>query len=476
MRRRRSVLVAVVVLVALSGCASPFAVSDGSLDTDRELGYVDEYGYDDTFGLDGSETLSEDELEAVTYRAMARIEVLRGHKFERAVDVEIVDRDEYRDRDVRPAQPATNELWRGAFVVDGETDVNEAYDELYGDSIRGYYQDGTVALVVDDPDDARIDRTTLVHELVHALQDQRLALSVEGETLDERRAETGLIEGEADYLPTLYDDRCETEWECLEDVEPDPDDPDERPFNAGLFLSMYAPYSEGPAFVQHLHESGGWDAVDAAYEERPASTSQLIRPETYPDDRPLEVGVPDRSTDGWEPLTDSNGDQKHTVGEATLFATLWANGVIERPLEDGADDDSQYNYSHPITNGWGGDTFVAYRNGDRHGHVWRLAWESADDAERFAQAYRELLAAHDAEPVDDDNDVYRIADGDPFAGAYEISLEGDEVLIVGGPTVESLDAIHDGEQASTATPSLESPAASTAVAIGVPTESATAPP
>lgn len=452
---RRPVLVAVVALVVLSGCTSPFLAPDDGLDTDRELGTVGDYAHDDVLGVDGSESLNEDELEAVTHRAMARLEVLRGHKFERSVDVEIVAREEYRDgdRDVRPAHPATNELWRAAFVVDGETDVNDAYDELYATSVQGYYRDGTVTLVVADPEDSRIDRSTLVHELVHALQDQQLGLSRDGGTLDERRAETGLIEGEADYLPALYDERCETEWECLEAVDPDPTRPDDRSFNVGLFLSMYAPYAEGPTFVEHLHETDGWAAVDAAYEERPASTSQLIHPEKYPDDRPLEVAVPDRSSEDWEPMTDRNGERENTVGEATLFASLWANGVIERPLAEGAGDHRPYNYSHPITAGWAGDTVVAYRDDDRRGHVWRLAWESEDDAERFADAYREVLAAHDATELEDG--IYRVPDDETFAGAYAVSLADEEVLIVGGPTVESLAAIHDVDATT-----LESPSAS----------------
>ena len=450
----RPSLLALAALVVLSGCAAPIAGPDVASE-DESLGTVAGYAHDDVLGIDGTEALSDAELEAVTYRAMARLEVLRGLEFEEDVDVDVVSREAYREETgwaEEPASTFTNELWRAAFVVDGETDVNEAYDELYGDAVVGYYSNGEVVLVVDNPDAVRVDRRVLVHELVHALQDQHFGLDRDGESLDEERAELGLIEGEAEYLPERYDERCELEWECLDAPARIVGEPTDRSFNVGLFLSVYAPYSEGPTFVAHLHDTGGWEAVDAAYDDRPASTSQLVHPERYPDHEPVDVPVEDRSSGGWDPIVeDEDGNESEavvrteTVGEATLFGSLWANGVIDRPLTEGAGEYSPYNYSHPITDGWAGDTFVAYEREDGEtGHVWTLAWESDADAERFHDAYVDLLEANDATALEDDR--YRIPDGD-FAGAYHVSLEGDAVTIVGGPDVESLEGIHGVEVA-----------------------------
>lgn len=460
---RRVTPFAVVLLVVLSGCTLP--ASPDRFDTDRDLGHVGDYAADDAFEFDDRTHLTESQLEAVTYRSMARIEVLRGLKFERDVEVEVISRTEYREqRDDRSnASAFRNELWRGAFVVDGETDVNRAFDDLYGESVQGYYFDDRIVLVADDTGEIRIDRATLVHELVHALQDQHFGLEREGTTIDERRAELGVLEGDANYVPSLYEQRCDGEWQCLSDGEQPAPELDERPFNLGLFLSIYAPYAEGPSFVAYLHETGGWDAVDRAYDERPASTSQLIHPERYPDTEPVAVVVDDRSSGGWEPYADGAGEARtETVGEATLFGTLWANGVIDRPLTEGGTEPAPYNYSHSETEGWAGDTFQAYHDeDDRTAHVWALAWESEEDAETFADAYRELLEANDAEPVDDDSDrvetdaetidggdVYRIADDDLFAGAYRVSVTDETVEIVGAPSVDDLEAVHGTEPAA----------------------------
>ncbi|WP_137288009.1 Hvo_1808 family surface protein [Natronorubrum halophilum] len=459
MQRGRLALFAVVTLVVLSGCTLPD--SPDQFDTDRELGYVGDYTHDDVFEFDDDGALTEDQLEAVKYRSMARIEVLRGIKFERDVALEVITRREYRSQRGEPgsASAATNELWRGAFIVDGETDVNRAMDDLYGGAVQGYYTNNRIVIVTDETEEIRIDRETLVHELVHALQDQQFGLSSGGTTIDAQRAELGLIEGEANFIPHLYDRRCGAEWQCLAEYEQPPATSNlrEQPFNVGLFLSIYTPYSEGPSFVDRLRERGGWAAVDSAYDDRPASTSQLIHPERYPDDQPVAVSIRDRSSDDWEPYA-PDGEARETVGEATLFASLWANGVVERPLTDGGTELSPYNYSHPATDGWAGDTFQVYQDDDdRTGHVWKLAWESDDDAEAFADAYRTLLENRGANAVDDGDGTYRIPDEDPFAGAYRVNVSGDTVTIVGAPTVDELEEIRGtgAEQSE----SLESPVA-----------------
>lgn len=478
----RARLFAVVALVVLSGCAIPGGLDE--FDPDREAGQIGDYAHDDVFEFDGSEGLTESQLEAVKYRSMARIEVLRGVKFRHDVELEVMERSEYRERrsGSNPASAFENELWRGTFVVDGETDVNEARDVLYGSSVQGYYLNDRIVIIADDADEIRIDRRTLVHELVHALQDQRFGLDREGDTLDAQRAETGLIEGDADYVPHLYDDRCGDTWQCLPEIGGAPADADsgsdagdaenetagsaaleERPFNVGLFLSIYAPYSEGSAFVDALHErEDGWRAVDRAYDDRPTSTSQVIHPERYPEDDPVDVDVPDRSSDGWEAATADGERRTETVGEATLFGALWANGAVDQPLTQGATELSPYNYSTPATDGWAGDTFLVYHDADDHnrtGHVWRLAWESEADAAEFADAYRTVVTNNGGEPVETDAagdvDVYRIPDGEPFAGAYRVTVTGETVEIVGAPAVGDLEAIHatDGSVSASVSPS-----------------------
>ncbi|MFC7231709.1 Hvo_1808 family surface protein [Saliphagus sp. GCM10025308] len=233
---------------------------------------------------------------------------------------------------------------------------------------------------------------------------------------------------------------------------------------------MYAPYAEGPTFVQSIYDAGGWDAVDAAFADRPTSTSQLVHPERYPDGRPVDVAVDDRSSPAWSPITDDNGDiRTETVGEATLFGALWANGALDHSLLDEERELSPYNYSHPATAGWAGDTFVAYEatddgstedgdgDGDDEdgdgatGHVWALEFRTPADADRFASAYERLLENRGAEDVDAESTTYRIDDDEPFAGAYRLVVDGSRVELVGAPTVEGLEGIRPLEKSQATT-------------------------
>lgn len=449
-----AVLVGLTVAApALGPAEERIRIGAGELDDDRPLGEIAGYTAEDTLDIE-EDAISRADLEAVKYRSMARVETIRGLRFEEDVTLEVVSREQYRagtSRGEGEAGPFTNEVWRGTFLVDGETEFNDALGGVYGDTVVGYYSDGRVVLVVEEIDSFRVNRATLVHELVHALQDQRFGLERHGETIDERRAETGLIEGEAEYVPAIYDERC-GEWECLAQGESERAELRERPFNVGLYLSIYAPYAAGPSFVAHLREAGGWEAVGRAFEERPESTEQLLYPERYPDDRPETVRIEDRSSDRWEPFTDGNDGSRElrteTVGEATLFATLFANGVVERPIGEGAGDLGAYNYSHPATDGWAGDTVLAYRDGgNRTGHVWDLAWESEADAAEFADAYQDLLEERGAKRVDGAgaDGTYRIPGNRSFAGAYRLTVAGNRVTIVGGPTLDSLEGIRPAD-------------------------------
>jgi hypothetical protein len=69
------------------------------------------------------------------------------------------------------------------------------------------------------------------------------------------------------------------------------------------------PYDQGAQFVQTLFMSNGWDAVDAAYRDLPTSTEQILHPERYPNDKPINPVLPDIAAalgEGWEELEQNN--------------------------------------------------------------------------------------------------------------------------------------------------------------------------
>lgn len=430
MERRHLATLALLGAVLTAGCA---AVPTG------EPGEVNGYRYDSEVSVTTGDGLNESERVAVVSRAMARIEHIRGVQFTRDTPVEVITRAEFRNRTGDPPDPGeltdrqlwNEQVWEALHIVGEDRTYPESRGTNRGSSVVGYYssRENEIVIVSDSPTPT-IDRQTLVHELVHALQDQQFSLGESREFQDGQLAVRGVVEGEANYLAALYRQQCDSGWACIER----PERMSARPsgFNQALFLTSFVPYAEGPQFVERIRERSGWDGVDDLYGAYPESTEQLIHPSEYPDGEPREVTVPDRSNDEWRRFTDIDRPARDVLGEASIYAMFRGNGVVS-----GGD---QYDYSHPLSAGWEGDAIVPYRNGDRYGYVWRTTWESNAEAREFHEGYRQLLDRRNATEMGDGR--YRIPEGNPFADAFRVTRDGDTVTIVNAPTTGSLSAVH----------------------------------
>ncbi|KAB1197920.1 MULTISPECIES: Hvo_1808 family surface protein [Haloferax] len=469
MNRPRLVAIFSVFLVVVSGCAAPVANPDATTGSESDwswpddpptdrLGWENGYWYNESIDVNQSDGLNATERAAFVNRTMARVEVIRELEFTDPVPIEVISRAEYRNQsrfdgdedDESEALHAdwNDQVWESILLVGEDRTIDDVFDELYGGAVLGYYSpsEDRIVLISDDGDPA-IDRRTLAHELHHALQDQQFGLDGSPPTQDEQLAENGLVEGDARYVDRLYEERCADDWECV--ARPSNTGSVGGPFDYSVFLVIYAPYSDGPTFVSALRERGGWAAVDDAYATPPVSTEQIIHPEAYPDERPIEVRIEDRSSAEWVRYDhDPVGD---TVGEASIFAMLWKHGAIDRTdLNRNTGAYSAYNYSAGPSKGWGGDLVVPYRpasdadaaaNPNQRAYVWRTVWDSEADAEVFETKYVKTilqlrLGAKRVAP-----NTYVLEDG-PFADAYRVRRDGDTVTIVNAPTVEALDEVH----------------------------------
>lgn len=432
---RRSVVVVALVLV-LAGCTAPGLSGDDPTVRDDGLGVVDGVAYDEEISISTEDGLNETELDVLIARSMARLEVLRERPFEEHVEVEVQNRTEYREMRADWSRDTTsraweNRVWQAMFIVGTDRDVTDALDGTLGEAVQGYYEPGSEQIVVvSSGNESDVNVDTLVHELVHALQDQQFGLDSAPKRQDPALARNGLIEGEAELLTEKYFERCESEWECLE---PTPPDGDSSSVDPGIIQVIIHPYQEGPEFVESIVDRDGWESVDALHDAVPESTSQIIDPSAYPDRRPINVTVEDRSSEDWSRLDhDPVGE---TIGEAALYVMFFQNGVIE--TED------PYEYSHPVSDGWMGDKLVPYTTeANESGYVWELEWESNEEAAQFHDAYLDLLEERGA--LERGPRQFVIPEG-PFAGAFDIRVDGNTVTIVKGPDVDSVSEIHPAE-------------------------------
>lgn len=478
--------IALAVLLVLSGCLAPidtgdlaagrdkviapcilslpFGLSEGGPPdppTDR-LGWEAGVWHNESIAYDATDGVTCLELERLVARTMARVELLRELEFESTPRVEIISREAFSAELVGGVEPRyrqfQNAKYEALFLVDEPTDAVEAQRTDRSTSVAGYYAvtEDRLVMITEDVSRPVIDDGIFAHEFTHALQDQHFEeFDRTFTTEDEFNADRGLIEGDANYVEYLYERRCEEEWDDCSITDRPPRDRSTLA-SPGMYVITIQPYSDGPGFVRHVRESGGWAAVNDLYRRPPASSEQIIHPEAYPEDVPSGVASADRDTSEWRRLTLLGRLDHDRLGEAALYAMFLAP-VYENesdapvPLEHYRNENERgeldefdpYNHSHPYSDGWAGDRFVPYENeAGELGYVWRIAFETEADAVEFVEGYRRLLAFYGAEPVEGRRDVLVIPEGRPYADAFRIERSGDTVTVVNAPTVEALSELY----------------------------------
>ncbi|MEF8841872.1 MAG: Hvo_1808 family surface protein [Haloarculaceae archaeon] len=411
---------------------------------DDRLGWEAGYAATDPLAVNASDGLNASEREAVVARTMARVELIRGLEFTEPVPVEVVSREVFHERDVRFVERrdprVTEAFWEALFLVGEDGNATAAVSEVFGGGVVGYYTptDGGRIVLVSDDDSPRVDTGTLAHELVHALQDRHFDRNYDADTFDARVGTQGLTEGDPVYVERTYRSRCGGEWSCL-DVPRTRPNGDAIARHPGVYLAFVQPYVTGAGFVEALrNRSGGdWTAVNDAYADPPRASGQVIRPERYPDDRPANATVRDRSGPNWTHVG------RETAGESGVHVMFWSNGFVER-----GDSRVDTDYRHRLSTGWEGDALVVYARNDgsvadadgEDAYVWRLVWENESEARAFERAYGTLLRLHhggrEVAPR-----TYLVEDG-PFADAFRMTRTGDTVTVVNAPTVEDLEEVH----------------------------------
>jgi hypothetical protein len=256
------------------------------------------------------------------------VEALRGLRFERPVEhrqLARADLREFLESQIETELPVTVETYMATLealqMVDSTASVDSMLD-LYDAQVLAFYDPvGHVYYSLDEPPDdivlppAMID-AIVVHELVHALQDQRFDAGSKTlaarDNWDAGLAYQSVLEGEALLVMMAWLGRSMSM--TLDDLVAQDSFVDAVRMSAAggmnvppgvpayFIESLKFPYVEGLAFVVDVYRNGGWDAVDRVHRDPPRSTEELIRPELYrervaegmADDAPLLSEASDR--------------------------------------------------------------------------------------------------------------------------------------------------------------------------------------
>lgn len=352
---------------------------------------------------------------------LARVaEHVRELKLKHAVPVMVEDAEAIAGYVEGEIDPEELERARTVYValglLDPSLDVKALLVRLMEEQIVGYYdtrqhhlvvRDDVVRAMVRAPREGKtLDeaesaslieaRVVLVHEIVHALQDQHLGL---GEAVERKRdtdadnAFRALIEGDA-YLAMLGSSHGSDSMPLSALT----GQPEFRTMLANAFrevpfageeelsrapaivrVPLLSAYLDGLLYAAALHAEGGWRRIDRTHRGPPVSTEQILHPErTDASANPVRVALPGLAAlfarTHYEPV------QADTLGELET-GVYFAQGTREDRARNAAE-------------GWGGDRLYAFRGRESGAAVvWVTTWDTTQDAEEAEAAASRIHAA-----------------------------------------------------------------------------------
>jgi hypothetical protein len=372
----------------------------------------------------------EDDLDLL----ISATEDVRGLEFFEEPNIVIVSGDELADRvreqldeDLDPEEALISQrLFELLGLLDGSVDLVEAYSDLYAEAVGGYYDDDTGEMVISADDGlGALAKTIVVHELVHALTDQHFGFAakldqlIEEERYEEAAALQALAEGDATYFQLVYMQTMPTDEQIAavqESLAADTTVADSLPDWFSEDLTW--PYDAGFAFVDRLITDTGVSGLNQTYTLLPTTTEHILHPGAYfTRQPPRTVTLPPGELTGYE------------IAEGGSFGE-WN---LQLYLFDGVDPGEAL----VAANGWGGDDYRIYFDGDSIAFAYLYQGDTPRDAEEVSDAIAGSVRTHMAvggglttpsgttfSPGEDyavvirvDNRVLFVAADDPVAGS-----------------------------------------------------------
>lgn len=253
------------------------------------------------------------------------------------------------------------ETWRGESFT---KDLVVEFLEEDKDGPAGWYEPKTGRLVVTLKGTARFGQGTMLHEMFHALQDQKYDLMDVHERApspDANRAITSLIEGEA---MLAVQELMNYDFSQHAKLSPDGALSEER------FKKIFH-YGEGLQFILAIRKARGWEGVTRVFLHPPMSTAEIFHPDRY--------------LEGWRPLPPHIlpparlGPEEELI-ESAAAGEFGARLFLARPPETRGRRaelcvDLRGDVLHEIKDGEGNER-----------HEWRLRFGSEASAKAFSEA------------------------------------------------------------------------------------------
>jgi hypothetical protein len=346
-------------------------------------------------------TAAEDQavLERLVEQARPMVEKLRGLEFKRPVPVAPVTREKFVGRYLKDftrvlggeerAATASRLLVRLGILAEG-TDLGEVLGRFLEGAVAANYdpETGNVSFLPGVPRSLQ----TMVHELVHALDDQHFDMKAQvaswGGSIDRALAYGALAEGDAQSVEVRFLTGGASAKQPLEQLRAMADGFAtailRQKFGAtppAVVLAFKSQYLEGGIFAEALRRTEkGERAVDDAFRRPPASTEQILHPEKFlAGEAPIALVLP-APPEGAKLLFST------TLGELGSRIVLLAHGVEAKAAAEAAA-------------GWGGDTVALVSFPAGEAVLWTSAWDTEADATAFLECMKAAFPLRTGDPA-----------------------------------------------------------------------------
>jgi hypothetical protein len=234
--------------------------------------------------------------------------------------------------------------------------------------------------------------------------------------------------------------------------------PDDQPAYLMIREVMF-PYHNGKLFLESVLAAlpavePGTDPLARLFADPPASSEQILHPEKYvgAPDLPREVLLPDLGPilgEGWtKAAEDTQGElgtgiamNRWLYPKATplqLMAVLRPPPGGFRKIEDLMNTPMIFRgTSGTATEGWDGDRWGLWSNGEREALGWVLLFDSERDAGEFAEGYAKVLRRKYRGSVRGEDGVWTGTGG----GSTAVAVAGDRVVVAERVPPGSLSAV-----------------------------------
>jgi hypothetical protein len=315
------------------------------------------------------------ELEATVAEISDFVAQEEGVDFVEPVQVELLGEGDFQDRlladfdeDIDSLQQ-DQVLYTALGLVPPGVDLVEAMRSLLGAGVVGFYDPETKELVVRGAGLTPYVRTTIAHELTHALDDQHHDL--DRPEYDDAQDEVGfgfsaLVEGNARRVEAAYKDSLSEDEQLQADSEEFAlgSDFDFGAIPPVLLQLIGAPYQLGQPLVDQIVADRGNEGLAAALADPPRTSEQVIDPDAYEAGEGA-IDVPHPQPQG-------------TLVDEGVVGQLLIEQVLAPDLGRGA--------AHDAADGWGGDWGVTWRDGDRSCVAVTMVGDDVGETEELRQA------------------------------------------------------------------------------------------